>query len=159
MSEKESKTKDKKINIRLDEETYSTIKRTITDELNTDFSAYCRALLSVTVLYEKNIQIIQELKKKFPDTGVHYDDYETDSYEFLADIKSEHKLIGQIIENMKNDRDKFNELVDRMETFYSKLTEEAISYSKIYNDRMEEIYKDEVEIGFFEEDFRYKKIF
>ncbi len=125
---KKNKTKDRRINIRLDEDTYIAIKKIVQDDLKTDISSYCRSLLHVSALYEANISRIMNAVDQFRENK------NIENLEYMIKIKNEIEFIGNFLTNIKENRKKYDDFITMIEKRYETLKNEARKYFSIYNE-------------------------
>jgi len=137
-------TKDRRINVRLDEDTYLAIKKVVEADLRTDISSYCRSLLWISTLHDATVRKIKNAVVKF---GKETD---TENAEYMLKIKDEIIFIGKFLDKMKQDRKKFDEFIAEIEKWYGTVRDEARKYYSKHNEAIEscekmmrEIYRDE----------------
>ncbi len=93
-------TKDRRINIRIDEDTYFAIKKIIEHDLKTDISSYCRSLLWISTLHESTLRKIRSTFKQFRENK------DIVTLEYMLTIKNEIEFIEKFLTNMKENRRK-----------------------------------------------------
>ncbi|MBP7736421.1 MAG: hypothetical protein KA369_10655 [Spirochaetes bacterium] len=121
-------TKDRRINLRLDEETYLAIKKTVEKDLKTDISSYCRSLLLISTLHDATVFRIKNAVERFGK------ETNTDNMEYMIKIKDEILFIEKFLIKMKEDRKKYDEFISMMEKWHETVRDEARRYFKKHND-------------------------
>ena len=123
-----SKTKDRRINIRLDEDTYFAIKKIVERDLKTDISSYCRSLLWISTFHEATVHRIQKAVKQFGK------DTDTENMEYMITIKNEIEFIEKFLKQMKDNRKKYDDFISMIEKWHEGIKKEARKYFKLYNE-------------------------
>ena len=121
-------TKDKRINIRLDDDTFYALKKVVEKELKTDISSYCRSLLWVSTLHDSAVFRIKNAVERFGK------ETNTDNMEYMLKIKDEILFIGKFLERVKQDREKYDEFISMIEKWHETIRNEARKYYKKHND-------------------------
>jgi hypothetical protein len=121
-------TKDRRINIRLDEDTYFAIKKIVENDLKTDISSYCRSLLWVSTLHESTLRKIKNTFKQFNESKYII------TLEYMLTIKNEIEFIEKFLTNMKENRKKYDDLIAMIEKWHATIKGEAQKYFSIYNE-------------------------
>src|SRR5512147_2426996 len=124
-------TKDKRINIRLDEDTFYALKKIVEKELKTDISSYCRSLLWVSTLHDSAVFRIKNAVERFGK------ETNTDNMEYMLKIKDEILFIERFLAKMKQDRVKYDEFISKMERWHETILKEARKYYKKHNELIE----------------------
>ncbi len=121
-------TKDRRINIRLDEETYRAIKKIVENDLKTDISSYCRSLLLISTLHDSAVFRIKNAVERFGKETT------TDNMEYMLKIKDEILFIEKFLTTIKDDRQKYNDFISMIEKWHETIRNEAREYFKKHND-------------------------
>jgi hypothetical protein len=121
-------TKDRRINIRLDEDTYRAIKKTVEKDLKTDISSYCRSLLLISTLHDTTVSRIKNAVERFGK------ETNTDNMEYMIKIKDEILFMEKFLAKMKEDRKKYDEFISMIEKWHESIRNEARLYFKKHND-------------------------
>src|SRR4030042_3875013 len=129
---KKDNTKDRRINIRLDEDTFFAIKKIVQHDLKTDISSYCRSLLWVSTLHEANVKRIKNAVKRYDE------DRDTENVEYMLRIKNEIEFIEKFLKNMKENRKKYDDFISMIEKWHETIKKEARQYFSIYNKRLDD---------------------
>ena len=129
---KKDNTKDRRINIRLDEDTFFAIKKIVQHDLKTDISSYCRSLLWVSTLHEANVKRIKNAVKRYDE------DRDTENLEYMLRIKNEIEFIEKFLKNMKENRKKYDDFISMIEKWHETIKKEARQYFSIYNKRLDD---------------------
>ena len=139
-------TKDRRINIRLDEETYLAIKKVVEKDLRTDISSYCRSLLWISTLHAAAVYKINHAVEKFDK------DTSTENFEYMLKIKDEIEFMGKFLEKIRDDRKKYDEFIAMIGKWHDTIRDEARKYFRKHNELIEyhkkqekELYGDEYE--------------
>ncbi|MCP4138382.1 MAG: hypothetical protein GY754_45895 [bacterium] len=127
------KTKDRRINIRLDEDTYFAIKKAVEDDLKTDISSYCRSLLRVSTLHESSVHKMKKAIKRFNE------DRDMQDLEYMLAIKNEIGFLEKFLTNIKENRKKYDDFISMIEKKHETITTEARKYFSTYNDIIDEL--------------------
>jgi hypothetical protein len=136
---KKNKTKDRRINIRLDEDTFIAIKKIVQDDLKTDISSYCRSLLWISTLHGATVNRIKSAVTRFGK------ERNTENLEYMLRIKNEIEFIEKFLRNMKENRKKYDDFISMIEKWHETIKDEARKYFSIYNeiiDSLEKEYRD-----------------
>jgi hypothetical protein len=120
--------KDKRINIRLDEDTYLAIKKIVEKDLKTDISSYCRSLLLISTLHDSTVFKIKNAVERFGK------ETNTDNMEYMLKIKDEILFIEKFMTKIKQDREKYDEFISTIEQWHETIRNEARKYYKKHND-------------------------
>lgn len=121
-------TKDRRINIRLDEDTYFAIKKIVEKDLKTDISSYCRSLLWISTLHDAAVHRIRNAIKRF---GT---DTDTENMEYMLKIRNEILFIEQFLAKAREDRKKYDEFIAMVEKRHDTIRDEARKYFTRYNE-------------------------
>jgi hypothetical protein len=121
-------TKDKRINIRLDEDTYFAIKKVVEKDLKTDISSYCRSLLWVSTLHDATVFKIKNAVEQFGK------ETNTENLEYMLKIKDEIDFIQNLLTKIKEDRKKYDDFIFMIEKWYDTIRNEARKYFKKHNE-------------------------
>ncbi len=132
-------TKDRRINIRLDEDTYFAIKKIVEGDLKTDISSYCRSLLWISTLHDATVFKIKNAVEQFAR------ETNTDNFEFMLKIKDEIEFISKFLAKIKEDRKKYDEFIVMIEKWHETIRNEARNYFKKHNDVMDNLERMERE--------------
>jgi hypothetical protein len=124
-------TKDRRINVRLDEETYFAIKKIVEHDLKTDISSYCRSLLWISTLHDAAILRIKKAVEKF---GKETD---TENLEYMLKIKDEIDFIQNFLTKIKEDRKKYDDFISMIEKWHETMKKEARKYFNKHNEVIE----------------------
>jgi len=127
--------KDRRINVRLDEDTFFALKKIVENDLKTDISSYCRSLIRVSTLHEATVHKIKNAVKRF---GKETD---TENMEYMLTIKNEIEFIEKFLGNMKENRKKYDDLISMIEKWHETIKKEARKYFTIYNQKIDESEK------------------
>lgn len=133
-------TKDRRINIRLDEETFRAIKKTVEADLKTDISSYCRSLLWISTLHDAAVLKIRSAVEQFGR------ETSTENFEYLLKIKDEIEFIGKFLVKMREDRKKYDEFIATIERLHETIRNEARQYFKKHNELIDYWQKVEKEV-------------
>jgi hypothetical protein len=128
---KKNKTKDRRINIRIDEDTFIAIKKIVQDDLKTDISSYCRSLLWISTLHESSVHRIMNAIKRFRKN------WDMKDLEYMLKIKNEIEFIEKFLENMKENRKKYDDFISTIEKRHETIKEETRKYFSIYNEMID----------------------
>lgn len=127
----EDKTKDKRINIRIDEDTYFALKKIVEDDLKTDLSSYCRSLLWISTLHDATVHRIKKNVQSFRKTK------DTKTLEYMITIKNEIEFIEKFLTNIKENRKKYDEFISMIERLHETIKKEAQRYFSLYNEMID----------------------
>ncbi len=125
-------TKDRRINIRLDEDTYFAIKKIVEKDLKTDISSYCRSLLWISTLHDANINKIKNAVIQFNK------EMDTENLEYMFKIKNEIEFIEKFLTNMKENRKKYDDFISMIDKWHETIKDEARKYFSVYNKRLDD---------------------
>lgn len=125
-------TKDRRINVRLDEDTYFAIKKVVEHDLKTDISSYCRSLLWISTLHDATILKIKNAVEQFGK------ETNTENLEYLLEIKDEIDFMQKFLIKIKEDRKKYDEFIYMVEKWHETMKKEARKYFSIYNKRLDD---------------------
>lgn len=132
-------TKDRRINIRLDEDTYFAIKKVVERDLKTDISSYCRSLLWISTLHDATIRRIKHMTQQYRDSwarGITRNG-DMENFEHMVAIKDEIQFIEKFIQTMKDNRQKYDEFISLLEKRHEMIKAETREYFKIYNEAID----------------------
>jgi hypothetical protein len=138
-------TKDRRINIRLDEDTYLAIKKIVEKDLKTDISSYCRSLLLISTLHDSTVLRIRNAVEQF---GKETD---TENIEYMLKIKDEIEFIGKFLAKIKEDRKKYDDFIALIEKWHETIRDEARNYFKKHNEVMD--YLERIERESYGDDY------
>lgn len=130
-----NKPKDKRINIRLDDDTYYAIKKIVEKDLKTDISSYCRSLLWISTLHEASVSRIRNAVKQYDEVKT------TEDMEYMITIKNEIEFIEKFLTTMKENKKKFDDFIAATEKHHQAIKKEAKRYFALYNKRLDEWQK------------------
>jgi hypothetical protein len=133
-------TKDRRINIRLDEDTYLAIKKIVEKDLKTDISSYCRSLLWISTLHDAAVFKIKNAVERFGK------DTDTENLEYMMKIKDEIEFTGKFLAKIKEDRKKYDDFIAMIEKCHETIRDEARKYFKKHNEVIEKCQKEEKEL-------------
>ena len=129
-------TKDRRINIRLDEDTYFAIKKIVEKDLKTDISSYCRSLLWISTLHDATIlRIMKDIK-------IYHENMDHEALENMIKVKNEIESVEKILHNMKENRKKYDEHILMIEKRHETIKTEARKFFNIYNNLMDDWEKE-----------------
>ncbi len=128
--------KDRRINIRIDEDTYFAIKKIVENDLKTDISSYCRSLLWVSTLHDATILKIMKDIKKYSEHMDH------EALENMINVKNEIESVEKILNNMKENRKKYDDHIAMIEKRHEAIKIETRKFFSIYNNLMDEWEKE-----------------
>lgn len=128
--------KDRRINVRLDEDTYFALKKIVEKDLKTDISSYCRSLLWISTLHESNLSKISKAVKQFRETR------DMQDLEYMLKIKNEIEFIEKFLQNIKENKKKYDEFISMIEKWHESIKNEARNYFNIYNEIMDRLIQD-----------------
>ncbi|MCP4136924.1 MAG: hypothetical protein GY754_38490 [bacterium] len=124
--------KDKRINIRIDEDTYEALQVFVKEELNTDISAFCRSILSTIVLHDT---IIKKIKKAVSEISKR----DTTSLEYMLEVYKGMSSMNSIKESMTKGRAEMDSLIELLDSRNRAISEEMKQYFDIYNKYIDEL--------------------
>jgi len=125
-------TMDKRINIRLDEDTFFALKKIVQDDLKTDISSYCRSLLWISTLHDATIHRIRNAIQRYDQ------ERDTENLEYMLRIKNEIEFIEKFLKNMKENKKKYDDFISMIEKWHETIKDEARKYFSIYNKRLDD---------------------
>lgn len=128
---KKDKTKDRRINIRLDEDTFMAIKKVVQDDLKTDISSYCRSLLWISTLHESSVHRIMNAIKRFRKN------WDMKDLEYMLKIKNEIEFIEKFLKNVRENRKKYDDFISTIEKWHEAIKNETRKYFSIYNEMID----------------------
>lgn len=129
-------TKDRRINIRLDEDTYRAIKKVVEKDLKTDISSYCRTLLWISTLHDATLNKIRNAVERFGKETT------TDNMEYMLSIREEIRFMDRFMAKMKEDRKQYDEFISMMEQWHETIKNEALKYYDRHNETMDRLEKE-----------------
>ncbi|MCU0848629.1 MAG: hypothetical protein MUD12_12150 [Spirochaetes bacterium] len=124
-------TKDRRINIRLDEDTFFALKKIVEKDLKTDISSYCRSLLWISTLHDASIHKIKTAVERWGR------ETNTDNLEFMLAVKDEIEFMDKFLSKMKEDRKKYDEFISMVEKWHESIKNEARKYYRKHNELIE----------------------
>jgi hypothetical protein len=121
-------TKDRRINVRLDEDTFFALKKIVERDLKTDISSYTRSLLWVSTLHDATIHKIRNAVIKFTK------EMSTEDLEYMLTIKNQIEFVEKFLMTSKENRKKYDEFISMIEKWHETIKNEARNYFGKYNE-------------------------
>jgi hypothetical protein len=121
-------TKDRRINVRLDEDTFFALKKIVERDLKTDISSYTRSLLWVSTLHDATIRKMKNAVIKFTR------EMSTEDLEYMLAIKNQIEFVEKFLTTSKENRKKYDEFISMIEKWHETIKNEARNYFGKYNE-------------------------
>ena len=124
--------KDRRINIRIDEETYEALQNYVKEELHTDISAFCRSLLSTVVMSDTVVSKAKKATKEMRQGN-------SSSLDYMIGVHKNIRAMGALEEHLEEGQAEIQSLRDLITKGNRKIKEEAKKFFAIYNSLVDDL--------------------